>query len=170
MKSVSKLSWMKSRRMAIVYHLSSTNYMNHRRRRGWLKDAARCNQTVMEASFFRGEIQCIGATTLDEFRKHIEKDPALERRFQKIIVATSQAIEDSDRHSPTALKANMKNTISTLIPILLINSSCDPSIRSICLRPLSCQTKRSIILDEAGWSSHFDDEPAIASCHIRDRN
>ena len=34
----------------------------------------------------RGEIQCIGATTLDEYRQYIEKDGALERRFQKIIV------------------------------------------------------------------------------------
>ena len=34
----------------------------------------------------RGEIQCIGATTLDEFRQHIEKDGALERRFQKVMV------------------------------------------------------------------------------------
>ena len=34
----------------------------------------------------RGELQCVGATTLDEYRKHIEKDPALERRFQPIVV------------------------------------------------------------------------------------
>src|SRR5665647_818619 len=34
----------------------------------------------------RGEIQCIGATTLDEYRQYIEKDGALERRFQKVII------------------------------------------------------------------------------------
>src|SRR3546814_12906474 len=34
----------------------------------------------------RGELQTIGATTLDEYRKHLEKDAALERRFQKIVV------------------------------------------------------------------------------------
>ena len=34
----------------------------------------------------RGELRCIGATTLDEYRKHIEKDPALERRFQQVFV------------------------------------------------------------------------------------
>jgi ATP-dependent Clp protease ATP-binding subunit ClpC len=33
-----------------------------------------------------GPLQCIGATTLDEYRKHIEKDPALERRFQPVLV------------------------------------------------------------------------------------
>ncbi len=42
---------------------------------------------ILKPSLSRGEIQCIGATTLDEYRKHIEKDAALERRFQKIMVA-----------------------------------------------------------------------------------
>jgi ATP-dependent Clp protease ATP-binding subunit ClpC len=41
---------------------------------------------VLKPALSRGEVQCIGATTLDEFRKHIEKDGALERRFQTIIV------------------------------------------------------------------------------------
>ena len=41
---------------------------------------------MFKPALARGEIQCIGATTLDEFRQHIEKDGALERRFQKIIV------------------------------------------------------------------------------------
>lgn len=41
---------------------------------------------ILKPSLSRGELQCIGATTLDEYRKHIEKDAALERRFQKIIV------------------------------------------------------------------------------------
>ncbi|NLF29630.1 MAG: ATP-dependent Clp protease ATP-binding subunit [Planctomycetes bacterium] len=41
---------------------------------------------VMKPSLSRGEIQCIGATTMDEYRKYIEKDGALERRFQTIIV------------------------------------------------------------------------------------
>ncbi|MBI3455142.1 MAG: ATP-dependent Clp protease ATP-binding subunit [Candidatus Rokubacteria bacterium] len=41
---------------------------------------------MLKPALSRGEIQCIGATTLDEYRKHIEKDGALERRFQPIIV------------------------------------------------------------------------------------
>ncbi len=48
---------------------------------------------ILKPSLSRGEIQCIGATTLDEYRKHIEKDPALERRFQKIIVQPPNAEE-----------------------------------------------------------------------------
>ncbi len=41
---------------------------------------------ILKPALSRGELQCIGATTIDEYRKHIEKDAALERRFQKIIV------------------------------------------------------------------------------------
>lgn len=41
---------------------------------------------ILKPALSRGEIQCIGATTIDEYRKHIEKDAALERRFQKIQV------------------------------------------------------------------------------------
>ncbi len=41
---------------------------------------------ILKPALARGEMQCIGATTLDEYRKHIEKDPALERRFQPIVV------------------------------------------------------------------------------------
>lgn len=41
---------------------------------------------ILKPALSRGELQCIGATTLDEYRKHIESDPALERRFQQIIV------------------------------------------------------------------------------------
>jgi len=48
---------------------------------------------ILKPALSRGEIQCIGATTLDEYRKHIEKDPALERRFQKIIVQPPSAEE-----------------------------------------------------------------------------
>ncbi|MCH9630217.1 MAG: Negative regulator of genetic competence ClpC/MecB [Chlamydiia bacterium] len=42
---------------------------------------------ILKPSLSRGEIQIIGATTVDEYRKHIEKDAALERRFQKIVVS-----------------------------------------------------------------------------------
>ncbi len=42
----------------------------------------------------RGELRCVGATTLDEYRKHIEKDPALERRFQPVLVE-EPGVEDS---------------------------------------------------------------------------
>jgi ATP-dependent Clp protease ATP-binding subunit ClpC len=51
---------------------------------------------VLKPALSRGEIQCIGATTLDEYRKYIEKDGALERRFQQVVVdppSPAQAVE-----------------------------------------------------------------------------
>jgi len=49
---------------------------------------------MMKPALARGELRCIGATTLNEYRKHIEKDPALERRFQPIIVK-EPTVEDT---------------------------------------------------------------------------
>lgn len=48
---------------------------------------------LLKPALARGELQCIGATTLDEYRKNIEKDGALERRFQKVIVEQTSAEE-----------------------------------------------------------------------------
>lgn len=49
---------------------------------------------ILKPALARGELQCIGATTFDEYRKHIEHDPALERRFQPIIV-DPPSVEDT---------------------------------------------------------------------------
>jgi ATP-dependent Clp protease ATP-binding subunit ClpB len=49
---------------------------------------------MLKPALARGELRCIGATTLDEYRKHIEKDPALERRFQPVMVR-EPSVEDS---------------------------------------------------------------------------
>ncbi len=48
---------------------------------------------ILKPALSRGEIQCIGATTLDEYRKHIEKDAALERRFQTIMVEPPSVVD-----------------------------------------------------------------------------
>ncbi len=62
--------------------------------------AGRAEGTVVDAAdmlkpaLARGELRCIGATTLDEYRKHIEKDPALERRFQPVYV-TEPTVEQT---------------------------------------------------------------------------
>lgn len=53
---------------------------------------------MLKPALARGELRCIGATTLDEYRKHIEKDPALERRFQPVLI----------------LEPSVKDTISIL--------------------------------------------------------
>ena len=49
---------------------------------------------LLKPALARGELRCIGATTLDEFREHIEKDPALERRFQPVFVG-EPTVEDT---------------------------------------------------------------------------
>ena len=49
---------------------------------------------LLKPALARGELRCIGATTLDEFREHIEKDPALERRFQPVFVG-EPSVEDT---------------------------------------------------------------------------
>ncbi len=51
---------------------------------------------ILKPSLSRGQIQCIGATTLDDYRKHIEKDAALERRFQPVTVAEPTIEETLD--------------------------------------------------------------------------
>ncbi|MBE0466986.1 MAG: AAA family ATPase, partial [Candidatus Desulforudis sp.] len=48
---------------------------------------------MLKPALARGELRCIGATTLDEYRKHIEKDPALERRFQPVYVGEPDAAD-----------------------------------------------------------------------------
>src|SRR5438094_5391148 len=49
---------------------------------------------LLKPTLARGELRCIGATTLDEYREHIEKDPALERRFQPVFVG-EPTVEDT---------------------------------------------------------------------------
>lgn len=51
---------------------------------------------MLKPALARGKIQCIGATTLDEYRKYIEKDGALERRFQKVLVEPTTFQETTD--------------------------------------------------------------------------
>ena len=61
---------------------------------------------ILKPALARGELQCIGATTLDEYRKYIEKDAALERRFQPIMVdrAASRRRSRSSRACATATR------------------------------------------------------------------
>ena len=57
-------------------------------------DGAMDAGNLLKPMLARGELHCIGATTLDEYRKYIEKDPALERRFQSVLVA-EPTVEDT---------------------------------------------------------------------------
>ena len=57
-------------------------------------DGAMDAGNMLKPMLARGELHCIGATTLDEYRQYIEKDPALERRFQPVMV-TEPTVEDT---------------------------------------------------------------------------
>lgn len=57
-------------------------------------DGAMDAGNMLKPALARGELHCVGATTLDEYRQYIEKDPALERRFQKILV-NEPSVEDT---------------------------------------------------------------------------
>ncbi|MDG6897258.1 ATP-dependent chaperone ClpB [Actinobacillus delphinicola] len=57
-------------------------------------DGAMDAGNLLKPSLARGELHCVGATTLDEYRQYIEKDPALERRFQKVLV-DEPSVEDT---------------------------------------------------------------------------
>ena len=64
---------------------------------------------IIKPALGRGEIQVIGATTLNEYRKHIEKDTALERRFQPVIV--EEPLSRRASRSLRALPLTMRPTI-----------------------------------------------------------
>ena len=53
---------------------------------------------IFKPALARGELQCIGASTLDEYRQYIEKDGALDRRFQKVMVDPPSS-EENRQHS-----------------------------------------------------------------------
>ena len=57
-------------------------------------DGAMDASNLLKPALARGELHCVGATTLDEYRKHVEKDPALQRRFQPVFVG-EPTVEDS---------------------------------------------------------------------------
>ena len=88
---------------------------------------------MFKPALARGEIQCIGATTLDEYRQYIEKDGALDRRFQKVIIDPTSVDETveilnniKDRYeehhhvnyTPEALKACVTCLPTDILPIV----------------------------------------------------
>jgi ATP-dependent Clp protease ATP-binding subunit ClpB len=95
---------------------------------------------MLKPALARGELRCVGATTLDEYRKRVEKDPALERRFQQVYVG-EPSVEDT-----IAICAASKNATR------YITACASPTARSsaprLCRTAISatafCPTKRSI--------------------------
>ena len=101
---------------------------------------------MLKPALARGEIQCIGATTMDEFRKNVEKDGALDRRFQKIIVERTdiaQTISIVDR-----LKTNYEKYHNVIFTDEAIEACVRMSERYITDR---CLPDKAIdVMDETG--------------------
>jgi ATP-dependent Clp protease ATP-binding subunit ClpC len=101
---------------------------------------------ILKPALARGEMQCIGATTLDEFRKHIEKTPSLERRFQPVMV------QEPDRDQTLGILQGIKERYEEYHGVSFTSealaASVDLSTRYIADRSLP--DKAIDLLDEAG--------------------
>ena len=106
---------------------------------------------MLKPALARGEIQCIGATTLDEFRQFIEKDGALERRFQKVIV------EATDYNQTLDILEKIKERYQKHHNVVYSNEAIKACI-SLSQRYITdrCLPDKAIdILDEAGSRVHL---------------
>lgn len=101
---------------------------------------------VLKPALARGEVQCIGATTFDEYRKYIEKDAALERRFQTIIVEPPSREETFD--ILTGLRERYQDHHKVKFTNEALRQAVELSIRYI---PGRCLPDKAIdVIDEAG--------------------
>ena len=100
---------------------------------------------LLKPALARGEVHCVGATTLDEFRKHIEKDPALERRFQPVTV------DEPGRDATVAILRGIKSKYEVHHGVQVdddaVIAATDLSIRYLTSRTLP--DKAIDLLDEA---------------------
>ena len=106
---------------------------------------------ILKPALARGEIQCIGATTMDEFRKSIEKDGALERRFQKIIV------EPTTHDETLQILNNIRERYENFHNVRFTDKALEACV-SLTDRYISdrCQPDKAIdALDEAGSRAHI---------------
>lgn len=101
---------------------------------------------ILKPALSRGEIQCIGATTIDEYRKHIEKDAALERRFQKVLVQPP-SVKDTIEIL-TGLKVKYEEHHKCIYTASAIEAAAELSDRYIPVRFLP--DKAIDLIDEAG--------------------
>lgn len=113
---------------------------------------------ILKPAMGRGKIRVIGATTINEYQKYIEKDPALERRFQKIVAA------EPDRETATAIISGLKEIFEEYhnlnISDAAISEAVDLSLRYITDRQLP--DKAIDLVDEAcslkSMKYNFDEE------------
>lgn len=110
---------------------------------------------MLKPSLSRGEIQCVGATTLDEYRKSIEKDGALERRFQKVIV------DPTTKEETLLILSNIKEHYETHHGVSYTAEALQACV-NLTERYISdrCFPDKALdALDEAGAREHIKDVP-----------
>ncbi len=106
---------------------------------------------ILKPALSRGEIRVIGATTLDEYRKHIEKDPALERRFQPVTV------EEPSFEETLRILEGLRESFSSFHEVTYTNEALSAAI-SLSQRYISDRNlpdKAIDLLDEAGAKAHL---------------
>ena len=115
---------------------------------GGAMDAA----NMLKPALARGEIQCLGSTTLDEYRQHIEKDGALERRFQKVMVG-EPSVEDA-----IEILEGLRKTYEDFHKVKYTNEAIEAAVtlseRYITDRFLP--DKAIDLIDEAGSRTHLN--------------
>jgi ATP-dependent Clp protease ATP-binding subunit ClpC len=109
---------------------------------------------ILKPALSRGEVQCIGATTFDEYRKYIEKDSALERRFQ--VVKVEPPTEEETVEIIRGLRTTYEKHHGILIPDEAIKVAVSLSERYITGRQLP--DKAIDLLDEAGAALRLRDD------------
>ena len=112
---------------------------------------------ILKPALARGEIQVIGATTLDEYRKHIEKDAALERRFQPVLVE-EPSVEDSIEIIK-GIKDYYQDYHKVIIPDEIIEKAVFLSERYISDRFLP--DKAIDVIDEAGSRANLKNQGLV---------
>ncbi len=120
---------------------------------------------ILKPALSRGEVQVIGATTLNEYRKHIEKDSALERRFQPVMV-NEPSVEDSVEML-RGIKHYYEEFHSIKIPDELLRKAVEMSERYITDRYLP--DKAIDLLDEAASHLSLNSAPLNESSALREK-
>ena len=118
---------------------------------------------ILKPALARGELQCVGATTFDEYRKHIEHDPALERRFQPVIVDPPSVEETIDILQ--GLKEKYESHHMCVYTDKAIESAVVLSDKYITDRALP--DKAIDLMDEAGSSARL--KMSICPAEFKDR-
>ncbi|MFI3227016.1 MAG: ATP-dependent Clp protease ATP-binding subunit [Clostridia bacterium] len=113
---------------------------------------------ILKPALSRGQIQIIGATTIEEYRKHIEKDSALERRFQKIII--NEPSQNETKRIIKGIRSHLEHFHKVHIPDDAINSAVNLSVRYFADRKLP--DKAIDLIDEACASFNMQKKSKLA--------